>query len=275
MATDLEIRRIMVDSRFRSSGKSHNFTFDLPQTVSLPPGAVAYITDVLIPNAWYTVESGKNDRMYMEVPALAQDSQQTSIFVVIPPGSYNGDTLKTALQTALNNRLNNLSPNFGVTYIEATNILAVSCTHDFKVYSDSELKSLSTLAGFYNPNHSAVSPLDPQSINTVLNVTVNSLSLSLNCFPDIRNVHQVLINSSSFGSLKTLGPNGSQTCVKRVPISGSFGSVSMYDSFHALDYVECGNCTLSRMHFWITDVSGRELDLHGACVSFSILFSAQ
>ena len=67
MASELEVRKIMIDSRYRSSGTSSNFYFDLPQTVSLPPGTKAYVTDVLIPTAWYTVEEGKNDRIYQSL----------------------------------------------------------------------------------------------------------------------------------------------------------------------------------------------------------------
>jgi hypothetical protein len=275
MASDLEVRRLLVDSRYRSSGSSSNFTFDLPQTVSLPQGAVAFITDVLIPSSWYTVEAGVNDRLYMEIPALAAEGQQTTIFTVVPEGSYDGDTLKTALQAALNARLSNLAPNFGVTYTQSTNKLSLTCTHDFKVHADSELKSLASLAAFYNPNHSAVSPSNPQSLNLVLGVSVNVLGLSLILFPDIRQYHQVLINSSSLGSLKTLGPNGSQTCIKRVPITAPFGGVTMYDAFHALDYIECELCTLSRLHFFVTDIRGQEINLHGAPVSFSIFFTVQ
>lgn len=275
MTSELEIRKVMVDSRYRSSGSSSNFYFDLPQTVSLPPGTKAYITDVLIPTAWYTVESGLNDRLYMEVPALAQDGQQTTFFLVIPNGSYNADSLSSAINNALTSRFQNLTPTVGNFYTRNTNKIEFQGSHEFKIYSEVELKALSSLGIFSNPTHTAASPSDPRSINTVLGVESNQLALSHRFFVDIRSFHQVLINSSSLGSLKTLGPNGSQTAVKRIPVTADFGGVSMYDAVNHFDYVECGNCTLSRMHFWITDVGGREIPLHGAGVSFSIIFAMQ
>ena len=263
----------MVDSRYRRSGTSSNFYFDLPQTVSLPPGAKAYITDVLIPTSWYTVEAGVNDRLYLEIPALAP--QQTKIFEVIPEGSYTGETLESAVHSSLVARLQDLTPTITALYTQRTNTLTLNGSHEFKIYSDLELKSMDSLDEFYNPSYGAASPDSPHSLNSVLGVDTKKLAFVHRLFVDIRNYHQVLINSSSLGSLATLGPHGSQTAIKRIPITADFGGVSMYDAVNHFDYVECGSSTLSRMHFWISDISGREINLNGAAVSFSIIFAMQ
>ena len=134
---------------------------------------------------------------------------------------------------------------------------------------------MASLDGFYNPTYGAASPANPQSANEVLGVYTKGVTFVHELFVDIRSYHQVLINSTNLGSLKTLGPNGSQTAIKRVPVTADFGSVTMYDAINHFDFVECGNCTLSRLHFWISDVAGHEINLHGAGISFSIIFAMQ
>lgn len=273
--TDLEIRKIMIDSRHRSTGSSTDFTFDLPESVYLPEGTRAYVTDCIIPCAWYTVEKDVNDRVYSIIPAFG--GTPDNVLVTIPPGSYSGTTLAAAMATQLTNAINSSGKTVAGSYSAETNkiSLVLSTGEDFRLVPDSELKAMTSIQ-FFNPvdqNMTPGTPVNPISINEVLNLTESTLGATQTFFPDIRRIHQVLICSSSFGNAKTLGPTGQQTCIKRVPIAALFGGIALYDSYHSHDFIECGNATLSRIHITLTDISGRVLNLHGANIAFSIIFN--
>ena len=70
-----------------------------------------------------------------------------------------------------------------------------------------------------------------------------------------------------------MGPQGSQNCIKRVPLAANFGEVSVYDAINPFNFIECGSSTLSRMSFKITDVRGRVIDFNAMPVSFSIFLT--
>ena len=85
----VQFRKIMIGSRFRTTGTSSDFTFDLPEVVSLPPKTIAYVGDVCIPIRFYSVTKEFNDRLYFMFPTM----DFLSIFVQLPPGSYTGASL--------------------------------------------------------------------------------------------------------------------------------------------------------------------------------------
>jgi hypothetical protein len=131
---------------------------------------------------------------------------------------------------------------------------------------------MGSLSAFTNSTYSTAPAGHPRSISRVLGVHKQETATQHKLFPDIRRVHQVLICSNTFGSHETLGPFGNQTCLKRVPISSSFGEISVYSEYNAHDYIECEGQTLSRLHFRLADVEGHSVELNGLSTSFTILF---
>ena len=67
MAPHLPVKKIYVDSRFRTSDSdsSSNFKFPLPFSITLPKECIFLIDDVCIPHAWYTVETNVNDMIFI------------------------------------------------------------------------------------------------------------------------------------------------------------------------------------------------------------------
>ena len=62
-ASSLPIKKIYIDSRFKSSDSvsDSNFKVDLPVPITLPDNTVCYIGDISIPVSRYTVQAGINN----------------------------------------------------------------------------------------------------------------------------------------------------------------------------------------------------------------------
>ena len=99
-----EFRRI-VDSRFRTVDSLSNADFyvDLPYATSVPAVSLAYIDNVSLSHSWPTVETNKNDRLYVqELPAGTGGGGQIDRIVTLASGSYNAQTLQVEVQSKLN-----------------------------------------------------------------------------------------------------------------------------------------------------------------------------
>ena len=62
------MNKIYVDSRFKlpSSSSTSNFSIELNNTVEIEAGTNCYLSNVLIPNTWYTIEDS-NDKLYIRI----------------------------------------------------------------------------------------------------------------------------------------------------------------------------------------------------------------
>ena len=61
--------------------------------------------------------------------------------------------------------------------------------------------------------------------------------------------------------------------IKKIPVNAVYGDVIYYESATGLDYLDCSHQTLSRVSFQLRDIFGNIIDLNGAHISFSIVFS--
>ena len=65
----LPVRKIYIDSRFRSSDSisSTDFKVDLPTTYYMPENTALFITDLCIPVSWYMIDANRNNKLYFRV----------------------------------------------------------------------------------------------------------------------------------------------------------------------------------------------------------------
>ena len=134
----LQYRKIMIDSRFRTSGSSSDFIFDLPEVLSLPPNTIAYVGDVTIPCSWYIVTKEVNDRLCFAVPS----SYYLSTYIQLPQGSYTGASLGESIKLLLDAELLSTGAHINVAYTEHTNLLSITLSDSqaFSIFSESCLK---------------------------------------------------------------------------------------------------------------------------------------
>ena len=108
--------RIYVDSRDRRSGTPTNFEYALPYSLAIKEQSLANIDVVVVPNSIPTVIAGKNDKIYMrEIDNLDRVKDRTPL---IPPGYYNIDSLRIAIQDVVDGPTKSLPGDYVVTYNE-------------------------------------------------------------------------------------------------------------------------------------------------------------
>ena len=134
----LQFRKLMIDSRFRTTGTTSDFTFDLPEVVSLPPKTIAYVGDVCVPVSFYSVTTGFNDRFYFIFPSISY----LSLFVQLPQGSMPGSSLGENIKLVLDAELVNDGILTNITYTEHTNLLSIDLSSGdaFSIISEIGLK---------------------------------------------------------------------------------------------------------------------------------------
>ena len=125
MEGELLIRKVYVDSRFRSEGTNAEYTIDLKQNIECPPNTVAFLDDVPIPHTWYSVAENNRYLYIAERAGTAAPYVYTVRRLDIYQQNYNIDSYRDALETALNT---NPPANIPATYIIAKNQLTHTLT---------------------------------------------------------------------------------------------------------------------------------------------------
>ena len=112
--------KLYVDSRFRQqtggSASDAEFSVELPHPIQVK--GKAFVDTVLIPNTFYVIRTGENDRIHI------REDASTYRIVTIAEGQYNGFTLKDAMVTALNTG-RSMTGQYTVTFDITTNKLII------------------------------------------------------------------------------------------------------------------------------------------------------
>ena len=98
-----EWRRIVIDSRFRTSDSPSNSDFyvELSYNVTLEKSSLAYVDAVCMSHSWPTIQENINDRKYVQELPSGTSGATIDRVITLSPGSYNTQTLQTELQTKL------------------------------------------------------------------------------------------------------------------------------------------------------------------------------
>lgn len=254
----LPIKKLYIDSRFKSgdSASDSNFKVDLPTTLLMPQNAVFYIDDVSIPVSWYTIQTGRNNKLYYRVDGVAYEA-------AIPSGGYTVIELNKALVDAMNSVF---VGNYEADPQVKTQQVSIKSVTDapFEILTDDQavaegfdrsLQSLNDVLRNYTPSvHTYGTPY---------------FSGYVDLFP-IRNLY---ITSPNLGNYNTLSVSGERGIIKKVPVSANYNEMIFDQVVLGSDYLDCSRQTLSRLEFQLKDVFGNLVDLNGNHWSFSIVFS--
>ena len=260
--SNLPVKKIYIDSRFKTddSESNSNFKFQLTRSVHLPKNTVFYIENFVCAHAWYTIEEGINDTLFMQINNVNRD-------IKLQAQNYNGDTFAIEIQTKINAILPNT---FSVTFSPHQNNISIAVNNgaQFRVYTNKDLKIRfgTTDAKSSNDilqNHDYKSPVYHQD-NTFVSGFLDLLS--------IRNLY---LRSTNLSSFTTYGGNGESNIIKKVPVSSDFGYLIIESFTSTHDWLDCGGLTLNCLEFQLRDVKGNLVPLHDSNVSFSIVFSKQ
>ena len=268
------INKIMVDSRFKTAGSSSNsnFTIEINDNVNLSDNIGAMITDVVIPRTFYNI-TAYNNTFYFRV-YTNNNLNFNDYFVRLEPQNYSiislADDLKAGMESLTSIQFEVVS-NFDTGKIRIG--IVSSNVSGLRVFTNDELKTRvnkSWNGDFYNINE--LNSINDVIRNTGLSIINDNNNNFLTGVVDLLGIHNIYIKSSVLSNFSNIGPQGERNIVSKIITNAQYGDVIIYHNYLSEDYVDCSNRSLKIIDFQITDVYGREIDLNGSNVTFSILF---
>ena len=256
--TTLEVKKIYVDSRYCTpdSSSDSDFKIQLARNIYLPERTVMHIENITLPHAWYSIETGINNLLYVKLGT-------TCFIATIPSTNYIGSSFATAMTTALGN-------GFTVSYEVNTNRLTISNSQSFKILTDVELAS-GLNGAWTGPVYNWSSP---SSSNDVLaNRTSNSGFSFVSGMLSLNGFRAVYISSSTLSNYNTVGARGENNIIKKVPVNADFGYQVIDQMVSDHDYLSVERMTLGTIDFQVKDVKGNFIPFKGSPISFTIKFS--
>ena len=160
----LPCKKVYVDTHFMvsNSESTSNFKVELGRTLQMPQDSVFYISDLVIPHSWYSIEEGFNDKLYIRYARLP-DRISHDVILYCSPGNYDGDLFCSTFNNLLNSMYSATPEDWNVVYDESTNTLSLQTSnlYQYKIFSDEELKGPNDFSISYNK-------YDLQIMNNVL-----------------------------------------------------------------------------------------------------------
>ena len=270
MANLLPVKKIYCDTKFkRKDSKSNsNFKIDLPQTLKLPDNCIFYVDDVSIPNSFYTVETGINDKLYFRLQ-LANGGTYNDYTITLDHKTYNGTQFAAEMQSKITAITSGAATT--CSYDSQSKIMSVSVANlDIIFFTDDELLTLTTWSGtaYSNNNLSSANELiTNMSIPSPVGNTASPAKYYLMLTP-VRNIYMRSPNLSSFN---TIGAAGESNIIKKIPVNAAPGDMITSYITSSTDYLSCSRASWKTVEIILTDVNGNEINMHNLNWSFSIL----
>ena len=95
----LDIKKVYVDTNFKTpdSRRDSDLFIELPRSLNVPDNVICYITDVVIPASWSTIDA-RNNNLYMHIERSVEKIYKN---VALAKMNYDGVKFAAALQDAL------------------------------------------------------------------------------------------------------------------------------------------------------------------------------
>ena len=303
---ELPFTKIIVDSRHAANGDASAFDISLPESITLPPNAVVYTTDISIPHLFANMGSGqslRNTFYYIErIGQVGTAIECLNRAILDSTQTSNANALAEELQTKMN-AASILGSVYNVTYNEDAGTVSIALAqvsgtvNSFYPVDDDLLRNTSFQLLFntlttpaltpytldYNNTQSCMQLLGlgrRSSLNTnygaLLEATLQDslLTTTTTGAVDIRRTHSLCLHSPTLTNYKCLGPAGSRSILARLNVTSGYGSIlHQSHSGHLLDYTPCGGVTLQTIRFELRNADNEPVDLRGGHISFSLLFA--
>ena len=244
----------------------------------MPENTVFFVTDVCVPHVWMTVEEGFNDSLFLSyiVPGVGGSLIEKYFVVRLTEGNYTLPELSTHLETKLNaiREPNDVSQIlFDVSNDLKNQTLTISITASnlhvcFKLYTDAEV--IREIRNYWT----TVDPGNLRSANDIITHIKPMVrdSTFTTGFVNLNHINNVYITSPNLGSFDTLA-TFSNNVIKKVPVNASYGYMVVDQVMSTNDFLNCSRQTLRTLEFHLRDGWGREIDLKGMYITFSIVFN--
>jgi hypothetical protein len=285
MADGLPIRKLYIDSRFRSSGTTDDFEVQLEESIQLPANAHCYLSQFTGVVSWSTLNES-NCHLYLGENVGGASSYR---IVQLPLGAHDSESLRAALQDSLNaGRPSGLGTytvirSSSAGYSAAASLGSAAFRYytvsvssgSFCILSDTLLESV----GWYTAvwlagGGAAYNTKAIKSTNELFQFSEQLLfqASHVSKFVDLRSKHSLFLHSS-LGNNDSIGPNGLRSILGMIPITESHGSVVHFEHGGSpFDMTSIGPTMLQRPRFWLRDARNNKVDLQGSHWSASIVF---
>ena len=271
---DKQNKKVYIDSRYKTSDSIFNSDFKLgiKEGLDLSGNTVCCIGDISIPHTWYTVET-HNNQLYIET---TNNSITNATIITLPNGNYTASSLAITVTLLLQTRFPEIgfscNYNNNVGTIKITNSSNSQC----RILTDDTIVSLQGV-DWYGDGGDHLYSLNINSLRSINEVFRNSVQspseISFESgFIDLLNVHNIYIHSPNLGNYNSIGVRGESTIIKQVPVSSSFGYLILDSVVAPHDKIDVSRQLIKTMEFSFRNVHGNVIDLHGANVSFSLIF---
>jgi hypothetical protein len=267
MSGILPVRKIYVDSRYKTSNSKSNsdFKYELLESVSLPNKTVLFVDDVIIPVSFVNVDELNNTLYCWKYTPLPSNDYQ---IITLATGNYTAATLRTELE----NKLNAAYPSSSITVVYDASLLIytinIPAPAEITIFTDEEM-SIYPHPAWTGPDYDYK---NLHSANEILTNIVPQQGPSITTgLIDLRRYHNLYITSPNISSFSTLSPTG-LTVIKKVPVTSDYGTIIYDNVVSNHDFIDVSKLLLKTLEFRITDVHGNVIDLRGLPVSFSLMF---
>ena len=234
--------KLYVDSRKRVSGSHSEFDFQLPIPIQVPKSR-CYVDAVHLPNLFPSI-TAHNRHLYVEETTLANSSVKRK--VALTAGKvFDGTSLATEIALQLNSGTSLTASSYTCTFAPATGRLTIANSTispaDFSVWPEAYLKQ-----GLWDPTNSPSVPdyiaddhcYDVIGFASPYKITGNAATPVTGAgHINIQPYHTLFLHSDLGLQGDCIGPDGSQSIVRKIVLESAPGS--MTHDFHSLafDYV--------------------------------------
>lgn len=275
MATKIPFRKIYVDSRYatKDSVSSSNFKVELPITTQMPDNCVFFVNDVCIPHSWLTVETDFNDKLYVTVLDTSTGVYSNYTLQLIS-NYYTVATFITELQRAFNVVPGGFTVTADTNSTNGAVIAVTNARYKFKIVTDDDIINYRYWTG------DKLAPENINSANDIINNTVSTNTLNDTLRPyktgflSLNWLNNIYISSPNLGSFDTIfAGRGDNNIIKKVPVLANYGFQIVDQLMSTNEFLDCSRQTLQTLEFHLKTAKGKYVPLHGAHVSFSLVFN--
>ena len=274
----LKFKKVYIDSSYKVSGTSSDFTIDLPETVQLEENMLCQIHEVSVPHSWYSINN-TNNNLYFRHQVLPPGIPSGAIYrkIASPEGNYTASELTTELETQLNSYFDtgDRPDTYTVRYNTTTNKIRISVNYTsviFLVLTDGEI---STLAGSFLDT---VGVNNLNSINRVMgNLTpapdaYTSVVPYITNFIDLVPCKNLYLHCNEISNYNQLTVAGNSSIVKKINVTVPYLGVINDNELSSVDYIDVSGKMLRRLNFRLTNNLNQIVNLSSIDISFSLTF---
>ena len=286
MSSSLKFKKVYIDTKFMTpdSSSSSDFSIELPETMHFDNNSsVFYIDDVCIPPSWYSIEKDFNDKLYLYIGTVS--TPMNSAILTLSPGNYTGTSLASEIEQQAKDSSDLPFDVFKCQYNSKTNLLSfnmnpatsggtIAPTVGFSILTPADLKT--SFNGRFTKAYNINNPCD---CNEVIGnvIGVNTMYTQYNKMEkgqvNLQPIRNIYMHSSALGNLSNIGPDGSQTVIKKIPVTADYNNYIYDQTVLYNDYNSCSGQTLKKLDFQFKTARGEIIPFNGLNVSFSIVFS--